>query len=199
MPAVLVQNMTSLPNTQAPIMENPTADKKRNKLGYHRTSVACGEWMSHPILLPVKHTRSFFYSHPPIKCSYSGAIVHCRRRKIRCLVAADDPQGRCENCIRLRKECQFFPVDQQPPVEKKSRPNSRLESASTDPSTTSSSPPTMGGGADHSESYFPYQPMPLDASQDASGFHATSFPSNPMSSFVPGRQTDALVLTTAFC
>ncbi|KAF4285475.1 hypothetical protein KXV33_008851 [Aspergillus fumigatus] len=153
MPAVLVQNMTSLPNAQAPIMENPTADKKRNKLGYHRTSVAC---------------------------------VHCRRRKIRCLVAADDPQGRCENCIRLRKECQFFPVDQQPPVEKKSRPSSRLESASTDPSTTSSSPPTMGGGADHSESFFAYQPMPLDASQDASGFHATSFPGNPMSSFVPG-------------
>ncbi|KAF7183907.1 hypothetical protein CNMCM7691_004329 [Aspergillus felis] len=134
-------------------MENPSADKKRNKLGYHRTSVAC---------------------------------VHCRRRKIRCLVAADDAQGRCENCIRLRKECQFFPVDQQPPVEKKSRPNSRLESASTDPSTTSSSPPTMGGGPDHSESFFPYQPMPLDASQDASGFHATSFPGNPMSSFVPG-------------
>lgn len=59
MPAVLVQNMTSLPNAQAPIMENPTADKKRNKLGYHRTSVACGEWMSPPILLPVKHARSF--------------------------------------------------------------------------------------------------------------------------------------------
>lgn len=61
MPAVLVQNMTSLPNTQAPIMENPTADKKRNKLGYHRTSVACGEWMSY-ILLPVKHTRSLLFS-----------------------------------------------------------------------------------------------------------------------------------------
>ncbi|KAF2873075.1 hypothetical protein BDV95DRAFT_490388 [Massariosphaeria phaeospora] len=59
---------------------SPTADKRRNKLGYHRTSVACG---------------------------------HCRRRKIRCLLA-DDPQGRCANCIRLKKECNFYPVEQNP-------------------------------------------------------------------------------------
>ncbi|EAW08916.1 putative C6 finger domain protein [Aspergillus clavatus NRRL 1] len=153
MPAVLVGNMmTSTPTLQAPLMEAPSADKKRNKLGYHRTSVAC---------------------------------VHCRRRKIRCLVAADDAQGRCENCIRLRKECQFFPVDQQPPVERKSRPNSRLESASTDPSTTSSSPPPLGGGPDHGESYYSYQPMPM-AGQDAAGYPTTTFPGHPMSGFVPG-------------
>ncbi|KAF1962845.1 hypothetical protein CC80DRAFT_98844 [Byssothecium circinans] len=59
---------------------SPT-DKRRNKLGYHRTSVACG---------------------------------HCRRRKIRCLVAQDEPTGRCANCIRLKKECNFYPVDQNP-------------------------------------------------------------------------------------
>ncbi|RHZ49762.1 hypothetical protein CDV55_101362 [Aspergillus turcosus] len=152
--------MTTLPNSQGPMGGpsggDPHGDKKRNKLGYHRTSVACG---------------------------------HCRRRKIRCLVDANDPEGRCENCIRLRKDCHFFPVDQQPPVERRSRPNSRLESAqsaSTDPSTTSSSPPNIAGGSDQSESFFAYQPMPLDASQDASGFQATSFPGNPMSSFVPG-------------
>ncbi|KAI9725708.1 MAG: hypothetical protein M1828_002591 [Chrysothrix sp. TS-e1954] len=44
-------------------------DKKRNKLGYHRTSVACD----------------------------------------------DDPSGRCSNCIRLKKECNFYPVDQNLP------------------------------------------------------------------------------------
>ncbi|RVX68108.1 hypothetical protein B0A52_08248 [Exophiala mesophila] len=60
---------------------SPT-DKKRNKLGYHRTAVACG---------------------------------HCRRRKIRCIPAFDDNSGRCQNCIRLKKDCQFFPVDQQTP------------------------------------------------------------------------------------
>lgn len=38
-------------------------------------------------------------------------IGHCRRRKIRCLLAPDDPQGRCSNCIRLKKECNFFPVE----------------------------------------------------------------------------------------
>ena len=37
---------------------------------------------------------------------------HCRRRKIRCLVAPDDAQGRCANCIRLKKECNFYPVEQ---------------------------------------------------------------------------------------
>ena len=38
---------------------------------------------------------------------------HCRRRKIRCITANDDTTGRCQNCIRLKKDCQFFPVDQQ--------------------------------------------------------------------------------------
>ncbi|KAL5116071.1 hypothetical protein ACEQ8H_006083 [Pleosporales sp. CAS-2024a] len=60
---------------------SPTSNKPRNKLGYHRTSVACG---------------------------------HCRRRKIRCLLAHDDPQGRCSNCIRLKKDCNFYPVDHNP-------------------------------------------------------------------------------------
>lgn len=60
---------------------SPTSNKPRNKLGYHRTSVACG---------------------------------HCRRRKIRCLLAPDDPQGRCANCIRLKKDCNFYPVEHNP-------------------------------------------------------------------------------------
>lgn len=58
-----------------------SAEKRRNKLGYHRTSVACG---------------------------------HCRRRKIRCILAPGDVQSRCANCIRLKKECNFYPVDQTP-------------------------------------------------------------------------------------
>jgi hypothetical protein len=56
-----------------------SGEKKRNKLGYHRTSVACG---------------------------------HCRRRKIRCITSPNDTQGRCINCIRLKKDCSFYPVDQ---------------------------------------------------------------------------------------
>ncbi|KAF9887280.1 hypothetical protein FE257_010408 [Aspergillus nanangensis] len=152
MPAV-IEAMSSTPNPQGAVMDSSTADKKRNKLGYHRTSVAC---------------------------------VHCRRRKIRCLVATDDPQGRCENCIRLRKECQFFPVDQQPPIEKKSRPNSQLETASTDPSTASSSPPAVSGG-EQTEAFFPYQPIPLSSAQDVAAYNAGAFPGNPMASFAPER------------
>lgn len=59
-------------------------DKRRNKLGYHRTTIACG---------------------------------HCRKRKIRCVPTLADVHGRCENCIRLKKECIFYPVDQPPPSE----------------------------------------------------------------------------------
>ncbi|KMU75281.1 hypothetical protein CISG_04700 [Coccidioides immitis RMSCC 3703] len=101
-----------------------TADKKRNKLGYHRTSVAC---------------------------------VHCRRRKIRCLLAPDDAQGRCENCIRLKKECHFYPVDQQPPVEKRSRAGSKAEPPTPDASMVTT-PTLLGRGPmmEQKDSYFPY-------------------------------------------
>ena len=45
MPAVVGTTMTSTPTSQTAIMESSTAaDKKRNKLGYHRTSVACGQF-----------------------------------------------------------------------------------------------------------------------------------------------------------
>ncbi|KAL4951268.1 hypothetical protein BDW69DRAFT_41736 [Aspergillus filifer] len=143
MPAA-VECMTSVTIAQTAVMDPSAADKKRNKLGYHRTSVAC---------------------------------VHCRRRKIRCLVASDDAQGRCENCIRLRKECQFFPVDQQPPMEKKSRPSSRIGAMGTDPSTASSSPPTVTG--EGTEAYYPYQPMPLSAGPEVTAFNA-AYPGGAM-------------------
>lgn len=116
--------------------------------------------------------------------------VHCRRRKIRCLVAADDAQGRCENCIRLRKECQFFPVDQQPPVEKKSRPSSRLDTASAGGSVTtpmSTSPTTLN--PESVEAFYPYQQVSMNASpgQDMSTFSPGTFGGAPMSGFTPGK------------
>ncbi|KAI9814706.1 MAG: hypothetical protein M1826_002152 [Phylliscum demangeonii] len=86
------------------------AERRRNKLGYHRTSVACG---------------------------------HCRRRKIRCLLAPEDPQGRCSNCIRLKKECNFFPVDQPPLSDAKPGANKleRHSVGTAHSSSTSPSPP----------------------------------------------------------
>ncbi|KAJ6095213.1 hypothetical protein N7486_005959 [Penicillium sp. IBT 16267x] len=155
MPAA-VEAMATTPNSQS-AMDASNADKKRNKLGYHRTSVAC---------------------------------VHCRRRKIRCLVAPDDSQGRCENCIRLRKECQFFPVDQQPPVEKKSRPTSRLETQPpTDHSTTSIASSPTNVKYDSAEPFYPYPQIPLTASsgQDISAFNPAVYAGHPMSGFAADR------------
>lgn len=73
-------NAKSQATSESASAGSSSADKRRNKLGYHRTSVACS---------------------------------HCRRRKIRCIMAQGDAQGRCSNCIRLKKECTFHPVDQQ--------------------------------------------------------------------------------------
>ncbi|PSK34382.1 hypothetical protein B9Z65_8708 [Elsinoe australis] len=41
----------------------------------------------------------------------SVACAHCRRRKIRCVRAEEDPENRCANCIKLKKECIFTSVD----------------------------------------------------------------------------------------
>ncbi|KAI1432816.1 hypothetical protein GGR50DRAFT_560209 [Xylaria sp. CBS 124048] len=68
-----------------------SGEKRRNRLGYVRTSMACG---------------------------------NCRKRKIRCLRVKDD--GRCVQCIRLRKNCQFYAVDQEPVPSTGSKVGSRL-------------------------------------------------------------------------
>ncbi|KAM7224249.1 hypothetical protein V8F06_000030 [Rhypophila decipiens] len=94
-------------------------EKRRNKLGYHRTSVACG---------------------------------HCRRRKIRCMPSPNDVQGRCMQCIRLKKECSFYPVDQQPPQDTRQKSASR----------SSNMPPPMKPAG--SESYPPDSKVPSSAS-----------------------------------
>lgn len=68
--------------------------KKRNKLGYRRTAVACG---------------------------------HCRHRKTRCIPLADQTESRCQNCIRLKKECQFYSVDGEGANTRKSKSELRAE------------------------------------------------------------------------
>ncbi|KAA8630805.1 hypothetical protein SMACR_00394 [Sordaria macrospora] len=101
-----------------------SGDKRRNKLGYHRTSVACG---------------------------------HCRRRKIRCIPSQNDVQARCVNCIRLKKECSFYPVDQQPPQDTRQK---SVQRSSTGPKVTStSSSPAMQSGIPsevHGHSNYPH-------------------------------------------
>ncbi len=86
---------------------------------------------------------------------------HCRRRKIRCVPSPNDVQGRCINCIRLKKECSFFPVDQQPPVDTRQKPASR---SSVGPKITStSSSPAMQPGMPsdmHGQQHYPQLTMP---------------------------------------
>ena len=89
--------------------------------------------------------------------SFAG---HCRRRKIRCLLAPDDAQNRCANCIRLKKDCSFFPVDQQPQLDRRPRPSSRVEARA---SISSESSPGMAGVSvlDHGEDFNSYPHLPL--------------------------------------
>lgn len=113
-----------------------SAEKRRNKLGYHRTSVACG---------------------------------HCRRRKIRCIPAPGDAQSRCSNCIRLKKECNFYPVDQAPPPD----PQRRGSKAQSGPERTSesSSPSTASGQLPEIPPSLPYPPLNMPPIQDLGGPH----------------------------
>ncbi|KAF2666450.1 hypothetical protein BT63DRAFT_59190 [Microthyrium microscopicum] len=109
------------------------ADKRRNKLGYQRTSMACG---------------------------------HCRRRKIRCIPpTSEDPQGRCANCIRLKKECIFFPVDHVTEV----RPGKREVGSISTSSTSSPQTPLP--------SSLPGQPPPIIESQAGSHYEQPIAPS----------------------
>ncbi|PBP28398.1 Fungal Zn binuclear cluster domain containing protein [Diplocarpon rosae] len=111
-----------------------SADKRRNKLGYHRTSVACG---------------------------------HCRRRKIRCIAAPGDPHNRCSNCIRLKKECHFFAVDQQPLPDPQRR-GSKAQS-STGRGSEESSPSTSSGPIPELPQALSYSHQSMPPNQDLGG------------------------------
>ncbi|SLM40505.1 c6 finger domain protein [Lasallia pustulata] len=128
-----IKRSASTPNVRVPVAADAgmsLAEKRRNKLGYQRISIAC---------------------------------VHCRRRKIRCLRASDDPEGRCSNCIRLKKECNFYTIDQQPPAERRPRKESKADRGSTEASTSSSSSPPVGGGhiIDQVDQFNHYTPISL--------------------------------------
>lgn len=132
--AVSSPDVRDLANLDTSAMTN--AEKKRNKLGYHRTAVAC---------------------------------VHCRRRKIRCILAMDDPTTRCQNCIRLKKDCQFYPVDQQTAPGKRTRSSSKADESMNESPTPETSPATVGTPWDHSESYYPAHFQPSPVAPDSAG------------------------------
>jgi len=94
-------------------------------------------------------------------------LGHCRRRKIRCIPAPGDAQGRCSNCIRLKKECNFYPVDQQPPPEPRRR-GSKAQSG-TERASESSSPSTSSGQLPEMPPTLPYPHLNMPPIQDLGG------------------------------
>ena len=86
---------------------------------------------------------------------------HCRRRKIRCQPANDDPQQRCANCIKLKKECSFLPVDHPPNAERRPRTGSSTEIIPGEGTGSSPSSPPIAGIVDHVENFNPFPPLPL--------------------------------------
>lgn len=94
-------------------------------------------------------------------------VGHCRRRKIRCIAAPGDPHNRCSNCIRLKKECNFFPVEQQPPPESQQRKGSMAPSGIE----TEESSPTASSGQVPSEmsQTLPYPHLSMPPIQDLGG------------------------------
>ncbi|KAI0458662.1 hypothetical protein F5B21DRAFT_528391 [Xylaria acuta] len=135
--ALKLRRSHSTPNVRPQGMHEPDTDslglsgeKKRNRLGYARTNMACG---------------------------------NCRKRKIRCQPVKDD--GRCSQCIRLKKDCQFYAVDQQPPPPSLVRAGSRplpktmLASAAT-------SPPIAPGYPGDTQTHQSYQGRTMAVSHD---------------------------------
>ncbi|KIX98071.1 uncharacterized protein Z520_06151 [Fonsecaea multimorphosa CBS 102226] len=142
----LIQSGNSSPNVRDMLTEGPPpspADKKRNKLGYHRTAVAC---------------------------------VHCRRRKIRCMPDFHDPVGRCQNCIRLKKECVFLPIDpQNPPTAKRPRSGAKAADGIVNEGEASVSSSSPGG-------------ILRSSSMEQINYARGSLDTPPMSSESPGFQ-----------
>lgn len=66
--------------------------------------------------------------------------AHCRRRKIRCMLAEGDLQQNCQNCIHVNKKCDFSPVEQQRAAERKFDCPSKPEMSSAAFSVESSPP-----------------------------------------------------------
>ncbi|KAI5295020.1 hypothetical protein KEM52_002587 [Ascosphaera acerosa] len=164
-------------------MEHPVAhasDKKRNKLGYHRTSVACSEWFE-VCKGPRPQNAAGKRENLTDNQASSALAAHCRRRKIRCVPSGSS--GRCENCIRLKKECRFHPVDQQPPSDRKGHGTSKPGEGGRlpKPAIVPSSPPHTGPlGQDE---YLQYAPITFDPSHELNLSSDSNFVRPPTSPY----------------
>ena len=98
-------------------------------------------------LLVVSQLEKRIFWHLPA----DNEVGHCRRRKIRCLLAPEDPQGKCQNCIRLKKDCNFLPVEQHQESDQRPPSESKLDTLSSEAGTSDSSSPSFTGnrGLEH--------------------------------------------------
>lgn len=126
-----------------------TGEKRRNKLGYHRASTACGKsgsFLRRGLWLGGQQRGSsgpLELAQVMISNQGYGNLGHCRRRKIRCIVSPE-MQHRCISCIRLKKDCSFFPVDQQSGRDSQGKSTGQGTGRSTAPSQ--STLPALGAG-----------------------------------------------------
>lgn len=123
---------------------------------------------------------------PPVPCAVSirakwlacviltRMTAHCRRRKIRCLLAEGDSQERCQNCVRLKKECVFYPVDQQQVLDNRSQSGTKSGAGSVPSSAVSPSPPELASGRpfERSRQYGSFASLPSLPSNAPSGYGA---------------------------
>ncbi|KAM3461217.1 hypothetical protein BBAD15_g9225 [Beauveria bassiana D1-5] len=151
-PSPILKRSFSTPTVRDMAQDSPTTagEKKRNKLGYHRTSIACSESSALPLprasrFVTLPSGSSGFWSFAQVTAANQGCDTtgHCRRRKIRCIVSSEI-QNRCINCIRLKKDCSFCPVDQQPTVDSQGKGAGQGTGGSAAHSQSSSPAPASG-------------------------------------------------------
>lgn len=106
---------------------------------------------------------------------------HCRRRKIRCIPSPSDSQGRCINCIRLKKECSFHPVDQQVPIDARVKPSSLSSTGSKVGSATSSPASSHANSVDQTENPL----FSLSTAHPVPGMSSSVTKTSGAESFVP--------------
>lgn len=113
------------------------------------------------------------------------------------MLAPEDAQGRCSNCIRLKKECNFFPVEQQPPSES-SKHGALKESRGSIGHSSSSSPspshPQRSSNHDHVTNFRQYPSGSMtSASQDFPSHHHDA---GPRTASMPSMSKPSLLLSS---
>jgi len=186
------------PHSVTDIMSD-SEDKKRNKLGYQRISIACGMFLPCRPDVATRPLCRVNTRRVACMCNTNRGPAHCRRRKIRCLLAEGDSQDRCQNCIRLKKECVFYPVDQQQMLDTRSQSGAKSGPESIPSSAVSPSPPELASGRpfERSRQYgsFPSLPSLPSNAPPGPGFgiplgHGSTFPNQ--GELIPGHPSHPL-------